>query len=240
MNEYEVAESRVLPYLANTLGWPRELIRGYGKVPVQVGTTTVWADYVCDITTDGIPAAWLLVEVKAPGSQLVAALPQAESYSLILGAPFFCITDGTDFAFYATRGAQGKSVLLSSLPPLPAADHLEKSVDYITFSESVDNLADLFIIGLKTEDKFYADTVWHDRAPWNLNERVFSRISKLTAKQLKESISKNLMLKTPNRNAIFSQIDSDLPKVREFLIFLRDFEGDPVANVARLIDKDWS
>ena len=41
MNEYEMADSRVLPYLAKTMGWPRELIRGYWKVTVQVDITTV-------------------------------------------------------------------------------------------------------------------------------------------------------------------------------------------------------
>jgi hypothetical protein len=91
MGEYEIATQRVLPYLRKTLKWPSSLIRGYGRVPIQVGTSTHWADLVCYIVHESKPHPYLLVEVKREGLDLEQMTPQAESYSLILGAPFFFV-----------------------------------------------------------------------------------------------------------------------------------------------------
>ena len=112
MKEHEVAAAKVLPYLRERLGWPEQLISAYGRVPVQIGGSTVWADFVCHISKNERVVPWLLIEVKRPGAPLEEALPQAESYSLILGAPFFCVTDGDEFGFYVTGDSQGKSIKL--------------------------------------------------------------------------------------------------------------------------------
>lgn len=49
MNEYEIAIKKVLPYFRDKYGWPEKLISSYGRVPIQIGMSTVWADYVCYI-----------------------------------------------------------------------------------------------------------------------------------------------------------------------------------------------
>jgi hypothetical protein len=97
MNEYEVAVKKVAPYIQNKLRWREELVSSYGRVPVQIGGSTVWADIVCYISFEQKAVPWLLIEIKQPEAILEQAVPQAESYSLILGAPFFCVTDGDNF-----------------------------------------------------------------------------------------------------------------------------------------------
>lgn len=87
MKEYEIAVEKVLPHICEKLGWPEQLISAYGRVPVQIGSSMVWADFVCYIKKEQKAAPWLLFEVKQPGTSLEQALPQAESYSLILDSP---------------------------------------------------------------------------------------------------------------------------------------------------------
>lgn len=76
MNEYEVAKEKVLPYIREKLSWPEQLISEYGRVPVQIGGSTVWADFVCYINKEQKATPWLLIEVKQPGISLDQALPQ--------------------------------------------------------------------------------------------------------------------------------------------------------------------
>lgn len=94
MSEYATAKQQVLPYLYNELKWPPALISDYGRVPVSMGGTTVWADFVCYISRESRAIPWLLVEVKKKDSSFDAAFSQAESYSLMLRAPFFLVTNG--------------------------------------------------------------------------------------------------------------------------------------------------
>jgi hypothetical protein len=99
LNEYEIAQNQVLPYLEEKLCWPRKLISSYGRVPVQTGSSTIWADFVCYYSQGNKISPWLLIEVKQKGVPLENAVPQAESYSLILGAVFFCVTDGEAYHY---------------------------------------------------------------------------------------------------------------------------------------------
>jgi len=238
LKEYEVALEKVLPFLRDQLGWPEELISSYGRTPVQIGATTVWADYVCYISQGQKLVPWLLVEVKQPRVILEEeAVPQAESYSLILNSPFFCVTNGDVFKFFVTGPFQGKSIRIESLPPKPSSEFLKGDIKDIFFPPHLDTLVDSFILGLKNENRFRGDTKWHDDAPKRLYQRVFSRIDSISARELKDSFNENLMLKPPNKRQLFRQIDEDFDKFRKVLKFIREFKGDPVVNINKLLDK---
>ena len=238
MKEYEVAIEQVWPFLRNKLGWPEKLMSSYGRVPIQIGGTTVWADYVCYISQDQKAVPWLLVEVKQPGVSLEQeAIPQAESYSLILDSPFFCVTDGNTFKFFITGASQGKSILIEGLPPKPSSEFLKSGIEYISFPSHLDALIDSFILGLKNEGRFYEDTKWHDEAPKQLYQKVFNRINSISPHELKEVFDESLMLKPPNKKQLFRQIDEGFDKFRKVLNFVRDFKGDPVVNISKLLDR---
>lgn len=237
MNEYEVAVEKVLPYIREKLNWPENLISAYGRVPVQIGSATVWADFVCYISYFQKAVPWLLFEVKQPGISLEQAFPQAESYSLILGAPFFCVTDGEGFKFYMTGRSQGNSISLRSLPPIPSLDYLVTGAEYISFPQQIDNLIDLFLIGLQEESKFLVDTKWHNESVTELHQKVFERIESISPQELKEALEENIMIKPPNKNLVFMQIDEDFDKFKRTLLFIRDFPGDAISNINTLLDK---
>jgi len=237
MLEYEIAMEKVLSYLVDDMGWPKELVSGYGRVPVQIGGSTVWADFVCHISRAGRPLPWLVVEVKRAGAPLEEAVPQGESYSLILAAPFFCVTDGDEYWFYATGRRQGQSIRLQTLPPMPSCEYLPTRPEPIVFPSIVDSLADSFILGLEQEEKFRQDTEWHDQALTRLHERVFERIDALSREDLKDALHQYLMMKPPNRNLLFSQIDEEFGKFKRVLEFIGDFTGDPIVNLNVLIDR---
>lgn len=240
MNEYEVAKEKVLPYVSVELGWPKHLISEYGRVPVQIGGSTVWADFVCYICKDQKLIPWLLVEVKKQGISLEQAMPQAESYSLILGALFFCVTDGDRFDFYATGNSQGKSIRLESMPSIPTSEYLIPR-EKIIFPQRIYELIELFLKGLKEEDKFLEDTKVHDDAVKQIQEKIFQRLDFLTSQELKDVFSsKYVMMKPPNKNLIFSQIDKDFLRFKKVLKFIHDFKGDPVTNIKDLLDKKGS
>lgn len=240
MNEYETAIERVLPYIRDNLGWPEQLVSPYGRVPVQIGGSTVWADFVCYISKDTKPVPWLLFEVKQQGVPLEQAFPQGESYSLILGAPFFCITDGDNFDFYMAGVSQGRSIKLRSSPPIPSSEYLTVGVEYISFPSLIDNLVELFLVGLKEEAKFLNDTKRHDGNAKQLHEKIFQKIDVLSPQELKEALDNNIMIKPPNRNLIFKQLDEDFDKFKRVLKFIRDFTGDAVMNINQLMDKNGS
>lgn len=237
MNEYDIAVNKVLPYINSKLHWNEQLVSSYGRVPVQVGSNTIWADFVYYISQNQKASPWLLVEVKKTGIPLEQAIPQAESYSLILGAPFFCVTDGDEYDFFATGNAQGKSIELNGLPPIPASQHLTAGVEYISFPPQIDDLIDLFLIGLRNEKKFLKDTKWHDENVKKLHKKIFKHIETLSAQELKLAIDDHVMIKLPNKNLIFSQIDEKFKKVKNVLRFIGDFDGDPIMNINTLTDK---
>jgi len=240
MNEYEIATGKVLPYIRQKLNWPEQLVSQYGRVPVQIGGGTVWADFVCYISSIQKPVPWLLFEIKQPGIPLDQAFPQAESYSLIIGAPFFCVTDGEEFKFYMTGKSQGNSIGLHLLPPIPSPEYLEIGKEYITFPRQIDSLIDLFIIGLQEEPKFLEDTRFHNETAKRLREKVFERIDSVLPQELKETLEGNIMIKLPNRNQVFGQIDEKFEQFKKMLEFIRDFSGDPISNINTLLDKSGS
>lgn len=234
MNEYEIATTKVRPYLTETLRWPYQLISNYGRVPVQIGGATVWADFVCYISDHQKAAPWLLVEVKRPGESIEQAVPQAESYAIILGARFFVVTDGVDYQFYMTGGSQGRAIQLDGVLSLPTTTYLNTGAEFIYFPPMLDTLVDEFVTGLHKEPKFLDDTKYHDKCVRQLNQKIFQRLNKITQQELKQAIEDHVMMKPPNRNTVFGEIDKDFPKVKKFLAFLDEFSGDPVENVNAL------
>lgn len=238
MSEYEVATRSVLPYLKQALTWPPSLIRGYGRVPVQVGTSTRWADFVCYIVHGNKPRPYLLVEVKQEGLDLEQMTPQAESYSLILGAPFFCVTDGEGYQFYLTGQSQGNSVRLQDRMPMPTESNLPSGVDFIQFPPQLDPLVDLFFQALERDPEFLRDTVRHSTSLEHWNVSVFGKLDSITVRDLEKAVLEKTMVKIPNRNAILSVIHEDFNKFKAFLKFIADLTGDPVHELNRLLDRN--
>jgi hypothetical protein len=144
-----------------------------------------------------------------------------------------------------TGDAQGKSIKLKNgcLPPVPSSEYLEPGVEYVSFPKEIDNIIDLFFVGLKQEKEFLEDTKRHDEASKQLYEKVFQRIDFLSPQDLKDIFkqfkqNEYIMIKPPNENKLFKQIDEDFDKVKEVLKFIRDFEGDPVININQIMDKN--
>lgn len=238
MDEYEIATQRVLPYLKQTLKWPSSLIRGYGRVPVQVGTSTRWADFVCYIVHENKPHPYLLVEVKQEGLDLDQMTPQSESYSLILGAPFFCVTDGEEYRFFLTGQSQGKSVRLHDSVPLPDESNLPSGVDFIQFPPQLDPLVDLFLQALEKEPEFLEDTIWHSTSLEYWNARVFGKLDSIRVSDLEKALREHTMVKRPNRNAILSAIREDFSKFKALLEFIAHLTGDPVHQLNQLLGRN--
>jgi len=116
IREKEIAENKVKPYLVN-LGFPEELIRGYGKVAILCGPFKIkYADYVCYLRRGTEMVPYLVVEVKVPGENL--DILQPEFYARMIKAPFFAVTDGDEWRWYLTGDAQGTSIRLAQ-PPKP-------------------------------------------------------------------------------------------------------------------------
>jgi len=239
MNEYEVAENRVIPYIKEQLKWPSELISPYGRVPVQVGGSTVWADIVCYITRSQKVVPWILMEVKRPEIGLISeAIPQAESYSLILNAPFFCVTDGNEYEYFITGNSQGTSIALDGIPPKPAEEFLQSGVHFISFPKQLDDLIELFILGLENEKDFYDDTEGHFTDTNNLHTNVFQRLDVITPAELKTTIENSIMMKIPNRQKLFLQIDGEFDKVIKTLKFIKELKNGPIEVINELLSKN--
>ena len=113
MNEYNIALKQVLPHLIDVYKWPKEFISNYGRVPVQIGTSIVWADFVCYINHDQKISPWLLIEVKQKKSLTEEAIAQAESYSILLGSPYFCVTEARRYAPLVSRTEEIKTKKIS-------------------------------------------------------------------------------------------------------------------------------
>ncbi len=237
MDEYEIATQRVLPYLKQILKWPSSLIRGYGRVPVQVGTSTRWADFVCYIVHENKARPYLLVEVKQEGLDLDQMIPQSESYSLILGAPFFCVTDGQEYRFFLTGQSQGKSLRLHDSVPLPDESSLPSGIGFIQFPPQLDPLVDLFLQALEKEPKFLEDTIRHSTSLEYWNARVFGRLDSVRVSDLEKALREHTMVKRPNRNAILSAIREDFSKFKALLEFIAHLTEDPVHQLNQLLDR---
>jgi len=237
MNEVEIASTTVRPYLRDKVGWPDQLISPYGRVPVQIGTGIVWADFVCYISYHRRAVPWLLVEVKCPGESPEQAVPQAESYAIILRSPFFAVTDGQQFDFYMTGNSQGRSIKLNTFPSRPTKAYLQTGAEFVHFPAIIDQLVESFVIGLQQDKRFLDDTKRHEENVRQLNQKIFQELTRITPQTLKTAIENHVMIKPPNKNAVFSEIDGDFSKVMKFLKTIDGFEGDPVQNIKSLCEE---
>lgn len=202
-----------------------------------MGTSTRWADFVCYTVQGDKPCPYLLVEVKREGLDLEQMVPQAESYSLILGAPFFCVTDGEEHRFYLAGRSQGSSVRLQDRAPMPSDENLPPGVDFIHFPPQIDPLVDLFFQALEKDSEFLRDTIWHSICLEYWNKRVFGRLDSITQDDLGRAVCEKTMVKFPNRKAILTTIREDLGKFKSFLKFIAGLVGDPIYELNRLLDR---
>jgi hypothetical protein len=238
VNERDIALNKVVPYLKTQLHWQDSLISQYGRVPVPIGSSTCWADLVFS-TANNLP--WIVIEVKKPGDPLEQAIPQVESYSLILGAHYFCVTDGDNFNFYQTGNSIGKSIRIQGLPPIPYTENVHIQTISHAGSSEINYLIDQFFIGLKQDPKFRTDTKWHHDNAVRINKIVFNNLPSITPSALKDIIDcngNNFMLPQGKNwlDEIYYAIDKDFGKVKSVLGLIRDVPSDPVNNMNRLLD----
>jgi hypothetical protein len=130
-----------------------------------------------------------------------------------------------------TGPSQGKAIQLNGIPPVPTTSYLNTGVEFVSFPPMLDSLVDQFVAGLRNEPQFLEDTQYHDDCIRQLNHNIFQRVCTITPQELKQVIQNYVMMKPPNRNSVFSEIDSDFPKIKRFLAFLAEFSGDPVKNI---------
>jgi len=236
LSETQIAETKVIPFLIENFKWPKELITPYGRVPVQMGTAIKWADIVCYISDHIEKRPWVLVEVKTESKHLPDAVGQAESYALLLHAPYFVITDGVEYQWYQTGPAQGKHIHLDGPPPRPHVDYLK--TDHPPFSSTVNHLVDLFLFGLQHDRSFFSNTKVHDDQTKCLSQTVFDHLDTLTPTKLKESISEFIDTFPPNRVLINKAIDDDFPKVKRILTYVKNIKSNTVDAIRPLLTNE--
>jgi thermostable 8-oxoguanine DNA glycosylase len=263
MNEKEIAENKVIPYLER-LGWPKQLITQYGKVPVQMGTEIKWADIVAlfvDENDSAVP--YLVVEVKTALTNLNEILAQTDSYSKLLDAQYFVATNGEEYLVYQRRPSGGY-IRINNVP-VPVETHLtvtqdtkfkagyilcekpssseaKQTVQYRELSSKIDDY-----FNLMTEDKYYLgesrqyslrnDITAHYKSIKWIHNLVHGEIDTLTPKEFKDDFDNSIMCyKPPNTKRIYSEVDRDFNKIKAFLRFIKEFKGEPEENLGRLFD----
>jgi len=263
MNEKEIAERKVFPYLEN-LGWPRQLITQYGKVPVQMGTEVKWADIVAlfvDESDAAIP--YLVVEVKTALNNLSEILAQTDSYSKLLDAQYFIVTDGENYLFYQRRPTGGY-IRINNIP-IPDKSHLTitrdtkfktgfilcakpsieatlKTSQYRELEMKIDSYFSLmafgkYYLGKSRQYSLRHDITSHYRCVKWIHRLVHDDIDSLKPKEFKDNFENSIMCyKQPNIKRIYCEIDNNFEKIKSFLKFIRDFKGDPEENLIRLFD----
>jgi len=263
MNEKEIAETKVVPYLEK-LGWPKQLITQYGKVPVQMGTEVKWADIVVlfvDENDSAIP--YLVIEVKTGLANLHEILAQTDSYSKLLDAQYFVITDGENHLFYQRRPAGGY-IKINNIP-IPDKTHLtvteqtrfkagfilcskpsiEATKQTTPYRELEKKIDDYF--GLMEEGKYYwgksrrytlrHDITSHYRCIEWIHHMVHDDTDSLTPNKFIDNFENYIMCyRPPNKNRIYSDAHNKFVKVKSFLKYIRDFKGDPEENLSHLFD----
>jgi len=248
MSEEEIAEKYVKPYLMK-LGFPDELISGYGKVPIQTGPFGVrYADYMCYVVRGENKKPYMIVEVKRLGEKLDYSQP--EFYAFMSNAPFFSITNGREWRWYLRGNSQGKSIRLIN-PPTPfeiakpeiRVPTFEISSDVKRFIASFEQKLDqddVYCIKNNLtehrEDGCYGcpvrkncllgDTIWHatctDRIRNILQEAHIKSMSSENLIELFGSLLDWLMYKPPVLNVILSGISENPEAMKKALYSLYD------------------
>ncbi len=140
-DEMTVLRDIVVPYLRE-LGFTL-IDERLGRVPVRFGRETKYADTVVYVVQKARKRPYLVVETKKPGEAL--DVQQAESYALMLKAPFFLVTDGETWLWFQTGERIDESTLLRNAPEPPAyaADHLVRFEDLAELKRVIDRLHDI-------------------------------------------------------------------------------------------------
>ncbi|HEX3047198.1 MAG TPA: type I restriction enzyme HsdR N-terminal domain-containing protein [Bacillota bacterium] len=222
MSELDVALNKVLPHLVNNCKFANEIIQGYGRVPIQMGSSVVWADFVCNYyTTYGQKKAFCVVEVKeCKNDDVDFAIPQAESYAQRLNAPFFCCTNGETYKWFMTGASQGEYILLAGLPTLPDAEYMKKPDKiYITpyLYESINN----FEAAIKLEKGIYEDSKWHHDVTENLHAVLTDNTLINNQQVVIESFNKNTM-ESRGKTILITNMENDYSRFLRLVDRLRD------------------
>lgn len=262
MEEKDIAENMVIPYLER-LGWPKQLITRYGRVPVRMGRDTKWADMVTlFVDENDVAAPYLVIEIKPKLTDLSDVLAQTDSYSKFLDAPYLVVTDGVTYYYYQ-RKMIGDPIKISNVP-VPDKKHLtvtqstrfrtgfllcekpkikeaESTGQYKDLSDKIDRF-----LGLMAEGNYYLgvnenytlrnDAIWHCLSTRRLHNLIHKN-GVLRPNEFKKCFEDNIMCGRPaNQNRIYSKVDNDFEHVKAFLRFLKEFKGDPEENLDRLFN----
>lgn len=261
MNEEEIAEAQVFPFLEN-LGWPKQLLTKYGRVPVVMGTEVKYADIVALFIDDNdITFPYLVVEVKTSIDNLEDVKAQANSYAKQLDAQIFVVTDGKEYKFYQ-RIQWGGYIEINNVPvpharALTVTEKTNFKTSYVMYAEPPFVLAKQAIQNRELErdidDFFYliaqdryfkgnttyslrGDITSHYRNIKAIHSLIHGEIDSLKPEIFKYAFERYFMYKLPNLNRINSEIDKDFEKLKSFLKFVRDFKGNPQENLERMFD----
>lgn len=248
MNEKEIAENKVLPHLEK-LGWPKQLMTQYGKVPVQMGTKVKWADVLLlFVDENDVAIPYSVIEVKTRLDDLNQVLAQTDSYSKFLDTPYFAITDGSVYLFYQ-RSPTGGRIKISNLP-IPDKKHLtatrktkfkpgfilsaKPDTEMVTnqYGELDDRIDDYF--NLMAENKYYLgrngtytlrrDITFHYRSIKCIQDLIHVEFDSLKPDEFKSFFEYNIMCyRPPNLNRIYFEVDHNFDKIKSFILAIKDF-----------------
>jgi hypothetical protein len=221
MSEIDVAFNKVKPYL-KSIGFNDDNIRGYGRVPVQNGTKVSWADFVCyHFSKFNQRKAFCVVEVKECSDKDVElSIPQAESYSQRLDAPFFCCTNGDKHMWFMTGRSQGDYIRLENAPTLPTKELLKKPAKVFIPSVLLESIRH-FETKIKEKKGIYEDSKWHHDATENLH-RVIADQKLRQDKLLVLTTLQNETMKSMGKSTVLQHINSNYYVFLKLLDHLRD------------------
>lgn len=228
MSELDIALHKVKPFLINECNYPTDNIEGYGRVPIQIGCSVVWADFVFYYYNQfSQRKAFSVIEVKECGdSEVDFAVPQAESYAQRINAPFFCCTNGNIYNWFMTGVSQGESIPIKGSPTLPSSEYLKKPEKvYISpyLHEAINNFESSIereIVVGKTKG-IYDDTKWHNDSTNNLNGILQRDLKTIERKVIMQVLEENIM-KSRAKTQLLENIDNDFNRFITLVDRLKD------------------
>ncbi|MCD2347165.1 type I restriction enzyme HsdR N-terminal domain-containing protein [Clostridium guangxiense] len=221
MNEADIAYKKVIPYL-KSIGFDEGSIDGYGRVPVQIGRTVVWADIVCSIYLENnskVPFA--VIEVKKDSDNNINfAIPQAESYAQRLGTPYFCCTNGESYKWFMTGGAQGENIPLIDCPTLPCKEYMQKPEKIYISAYLYEAIAN-YEVNVNTQGRIFKDCKWHNDTTESLNKLLWN--SKLIQNKNKAiDIINNNTMKSRGKQQLLKNIENEYSKFINMIDYLKN------------------
>lgn len=264
MKESEIALTKVVPFLEQ-LGWSKQLITKYGRVPIKMGTSENYADLVALYIDDNHFAyPYLLVEVKNSLKNLEEIKAQANSYCKQLDVPIFAVTDGINYRYYQRNPRGGGYIEIDNLP-IPSSNHrtvTEKTVFKMAFPmlseqqitasiqhtqfQDLSKTMDSFF-SLIAKDQYFRGTAsyslrqdfsWHYKSIKAIHNFVHnSDIENIEAQSFLDFFSDNIMCgRSANQIHIALDAQTDMPKIHKFLGLLKNFMASPDESLERLFN----